>query len=704
MILEKSKDAQVTVMGGGRTSNFTISQKAIAHTMDMLSQLYSDPYMAVIREYTTNAVDSHIAAGKKETSIHINLPTRFTPMFTIRDFGIGLSEEEVYEIYTSYGASTKQQSNDFNGQLGFGCKSAFAVSRQFSLTSVKDGIRNVFSMYKNEDNEASVTLIDSTETDEPNGVTVAIPIDYTRIAETTFADKVRGFLETLGFPVIFDDKEFVPAAPLATVKINDEITFHLKSRRVGNQGNVNIRMGGVLYPIPHEVKLYIPQIQGYGSCTYIDVPIGSVNFTPSREALKLNAKTMEYLAYIESEVNRAIENETRKAAEIINAADSLEDAVSIFNGFVLSEYKTCNAFRNFSMKYRDKFALEVSSSGHTTKFHEFLDVVSYTLDDRGFLSRGEQNVSTGFVDTSTSMYIVAPHGEISAKAKSLAKQILSDKDEIINRVVFVSPNSFYGTIKIFSDKYERTNYHDFIDSGKVKKVSVLGAPTVYSIRRHYQTLELGLSMPITSFTSNGQKIVLVEVHGNDAMMHGLPITIEGLRYLLNFAAEKKFVLMGLRTVNHKGEATKNKEKLDKYLKEVGESYISFEGFMQELLASLPYKEIRFQGVFNKHDRILDMLNYFDKSPDEESLPSDIRELMEIRRTSFSAKFPIHASDVNRIAFTHATAGTEDKELEEKIRKLKTLKPLLTVIEWDALYNNREAAEEILAYIKGELND
>ena len=54
--------------------SFGIKESGLSHIFNVLrNQLYSDKVLAVIREYSTNAVDAHIEVGKADTLslIHI---------------------------------------------------------------------------------------------------------------------------------------------------------------------------------------------------------------------------------------------------------------------------------------------------------------------------------------------------------------------------------------------------------------------------------------------------------------------------------------------------------------------------------------------------------------------------------------------------------------------------------------------------------
>lgn len=120
-----------------------------AHIMNILeSQTYSDPILAPLREYSTNAFDAHVESGIRDTPIQIHLPTELEPFLSVRDFGKGLSISQVRDIYTQFGASTKRDSNEVNGMLGIGCKSAWAYGDAFIVTSWFMGEKTSYSMHK----------------------------------------------------------------------------------------------------------------------------------------------------------------------------------------------------------------------------------------------------------------------------------------------------------------------------------------------------------------------------------------------------------------------------------------------------------------------------------------------------------------------------------------------------------------------------
>lgn len=140
------------------------------------SNLYTNKIKAVIRELSCNALDSHVAAGKLNVPFDVHLPNSLEPWFSVTDYGLGLSREQTMDLYTTYFASTKSDSNDYIGALGLGSKSPFAYTTAFDVISNFNGECHSFCMFIDEAGEPSVASMGSVPTDACNGVTVKIPV------------------------------------------------------------------------------------------------------------------------------------------------------------------------------------------------------------------------------------------------------------------------------------------------------------------------------------------------------------------------------------------------------------------------------------------------------------------------------------------------------------------------------------------------
>lgn len=156
---------------------FTI--KASSAAFRILSDgLYSDKAKAVIRELSCNAYDSHVAAGRADEPFEMHLPTNVEPWFAITDFGTGISDADIYDVYTSYFTSTKSGSNDFIGQLGLGSKSPFCMVNRFTVVSRHAGIESHYEMHFDVNDVPRVNKISSTPMSDPQAATgVTIKFD-----------------------------------------------------------------------------------------------------------------------------------------------------------------------------------------------------------------------------------------------------------------------------------------------------------------------------------------------------------------------------------------------------------------------------------------------------------------------------------------------------------------------------------------------
>src|SRR6476469_9509797 len=82
-----------------------MSENAIPYLMILLSDMYSDNELACVREYSTNAFDSHIMAGQTKP-IEVFTPTPLSPFLRIKDYGVGMDRDTIANIYAMYGEST----------------------------------------------------------------------------------------------------------------------------------------------------------------------------------------------------------------------------------------------------------------------------------------------------------------------------------------------------------------------------------------------------------------------------------------------------------------------------------------------------------------------------------------------------------------------------------------------------------------------
>ena len=180
MIIEQQK--QATIIQHGIVEDDTIKMSldldSTGFIMQMLSKsLYSDPIGSLIRESVSNALDSHRKI-KTTSPIIVNFESiEGKYEFSVEDKGIGLNHEDVVNIISKYGKSTKRNDNTQIGGWGLGIKSPLAYNNSFFLVCRKDGVERKYMMYEGEDKN-SIDLLYESKTTESNGVKIIVPVDY----------------------------------------------------------------------------------------------------------------------------------------------------------------------------------------------------------------------------------------------------------------------------------------------------------------------------------------------------------------------------------------------------------------------------------------------------------------------------------------------------------------------------------------------
>lgn len=151
-------------------------EKSLGMLSDILSTLYANPERSVLREYIANAIDAHQAAGTKRP-VEVKLPTQNSTTLVIRDYGGGLSEEALQNTFFKYVASTKTNDDTQIGALGIGAKSAFALTKSWTVTNIHKGKKAIIASVNDSYGAPMQTVVvDDEPTKEPSGIEVSIPI------------------------------------------------------------------------------------------------------------------------------------------------------------------------------------------------------------------------------------------------------------------------------------------------------------------------------------------------------------------------------------------------------------------------------------------------------------------------------------------------------------------------------------------------
>lgn len=290
--VETSADVQ------SRSFKILASRKAF----EILSSgLYSHKIKAIVRELGTNAADAHTAAGN-DAPFEVTLPNGLFAYFEVKDFGTGLSDNDIQNLYTTYFDSNKTSSNAFTGCLGLGSKSPFSYTDSFTVESRYNGTKTTYTAYLDTHGIPAVSKMTEEDTDEPNGLTVRIPVQADDFHE--FEQECRSvyyWFKTR--PVIHGDFNG-GYCEFTTLFEGDGYTIGLKEQVSYQYATGVLVMGNVAYPLDFAKVSSLHKWRNYGLVLYAD--IGAVEIAASREALSYDERTLVYLNGRAAELDRVL--------------------------------------------------------------------------------------------------------------------------------------------------------------------------------------------------------------------------------------------------------------------------------------------------------------------------------------------------------------------------------------------------------------
>lgn len=274
------------------TKKFGIAANGMAFRV-LSSRLYKNEILAIVRELSTNASDAHVEAGTQSKQFDVHLPNTFEPYFSIRDYGTGLSDTAIEEIYTTYFNSTRTSSNEFTGGFGLGSKTPFAYTDQFTIISWFNGIQYTYSAFKDESGEPCISPLGMVETTEPNGVQIRVNVQAKDMA--SFIDSARRVYQFFkvrpnitGATMTFDD-----AVPVAEEPDSYQMYEHGKGSDI-LPGRVSLVMGQVCYAADGDGIEISSSLGAYGYLV-IFAPVGTCDIQVSREELQYTDRTKKYI-------------------------------------------------------------------------------------------------------------------------------------------------------------------------------------------------------------------------------------------------------------------------------------------------------------------------------------------------------------------------------------------------------------------------
>lgn len=290
MKIKSAAENEAILSNVGHVGEFRIRNSAKAFGI-LSSGLYANKIRAIIREYSCNAYDSHVEAGKADCPFDVHLPNALEPWFAVRDYGVGLDDNQVVNIFTTYFESTKTETDDLIGGLGLGSKSAFSYTDNFTITAIKAGVKRIYTAFINEQGVPSVAMMMQEDTDEAAGVEIRFAVAENYDFRKFYQEAASVFRTFRTPPTVIGVQDFQPDT--VDYQMRDIIpgAHVIKSRYRNNSTAI---MGNIAYPLDvPNAEQNLGDVASLLDCGLeIEFGIGELDIQASREGLSYIPETI----------------------------------------------------------------------------------------------------------------------------------------------------------------------------------------------------------------------------------------------------------------------------------------------------------------------------------------------------------------------------------------------------------------------------
>ena len=447
-----------------KAADFGINDNDLSHIMGILrSQIYSDKLLAVIREYSTNAMDANKEAGY-DGPINVTIPNAFQPTLSFRDYGKGMSDEEVINTYIKYGNSTKRNSNDYTGCLGIGSKAGFAYGDTFTIISYQRMYITTWLARIDESKRGTISIVNQVvnKSNIKTGVEIQVPIRKADI--DTCTAKAKGFFKYWKLqPTINIDIE----QPNYLEQTED---YSILDRPYKYYEKAKVLMGNIIYPIDTEQIPSSAQLLLSSDTVIVNAPLGCLDIAANRETLEYSQRTIDGLTAIAHNVICDLSNNLTKSIKHCSTRiqasleaskydnvfhNNLKEKIqntATWNGHKLIKYIQFNDSGTVSHSLEQSYR----SNNKTYRNKRNNDIQSISLNKNIRLCVHDQSL---FTDTNATrrirtlqandnnvdiIYYVIPKAKLQSLEPKLTPQDYQDLDQVkpmpAKRTIIANPN------------------------------------------------------------------------------------------------------------------------------------------------------------------------------------------------------------------------------------------------------------------------
>lgn len=452
MIIEKDKKT-IVQSHDFESVNCTIDAEDMRYVASLLRNNYSNTRLAVVREISANALDANVEANENRP-IEISIPSKLSPTFRVRDFGGGLSKEDIFGLYSKYGKSTKRQSNNYIGAFGIGKFAPLSYGDNFTCVSYNGGLKSSYNIFVNDDDDTKIVELQEPEpSNEPSGLCIEVAVAESDVDD--FRKIIKNFFEFFSdkeMPkFIGDDGTFVRKRDKVIESKNSSWFFlkdeHNDSYYSQRSYNAHVIMGRVAYPLDKNSvqvsnfvessskKDIIYNLLGQTNF-YLRLPLGAVKLHHSRESLEYNKATQQKII---GAMLKACDEVQEIAKEKLADSNDLFEAKSNYARIVNSmPYNMRQIFQNAFEWNGIKIDSAVFHREH--KMYEDLILTQTTREKdssarNGFKVRSQKVSRIHCNDETIFLYqdIESSHGN------NLRARTIFNENDKLNTIFFINP-------------------------------------------------------------------------------------------------------------------------------------------------------------------------------------------------------------------------------------------------------------------------
>lgn len=303
-----AQESNKNISNVGNASRMGIAEGKEAVISQLLrDSVYSDKILAVVREWTSNALDEHEKYGIK-SNVRMSIKDN---VFSVRDYAKGLSDEGVRLIFGKYGASTKEKTNEIGG-FGVGSKAGHAYQDSFTVISYHGGFKTTYLCVLESENGAKIGNILQMGQEPSNETGLEVSVGIKSGDEHNFHIRAWNLVKYCPKAVELHSNggwnnigPFYPQTPVHTISEPD---FEIRLYKEDGVNSPIVQSGGIRYDAQLVEKSrnasHIHQM-------VVDFAVGTVQPALSREVLENTDTTQKTLKKFEDWQTNQIEAEIK---------------------------------------------------------------------------------------------------------------------------------------------------------------------------------------------------------------------------------------------------------------------------------------------------------------------------------------------------------------------------------------------------------